>query len=525
MQTTIKNFIKEALLEITRYEKETGKKYDPQDVFKKYISDSEIPEYGFTMTEINKVGMNPQSHHTGTPTGVYFYPLTLEYFEMLLDNNLPYASSAPYCSIIKLIGINSEKWLKFPEGLKSYLSDSALERTKSIFPSELVDDVNQDLIVTNYNNDFYPYKLAYILSHDKNWRIGSRKNNTFTHLLRKAGFVGVYDEGNGMIHAAEPTQGVCLSPEAYTVIATFKSSDVRRSKAGIESLKDKLTYSLDKKLSEKFLISTWNKYPDTRSMIAKRDDIPQVLVDEIIASEDASLIYYANKKIPFSILEKYLNNGRYGDRINRVAFDREDVPIQYIFDLFEKPLNTGINSGIDTGSAIRSFLLSSHTKIPKEDFMKLYKKIIFVKDDYFKNQFLNSLATRDDIPDDVMIRMIKENIASFVGSYHTIYKFIERAKLETAIVFMLTTMVKMQNFDELEMVYRILKNPNLDSFKSSYKLIKHYVKKFVDNFNERGKAYYSFIITQKIRDTVKQKFGLTMLDGQPELAIHDDYNF
>jgi hypothetical protein len=49
----------EALSEITRYEKETGKKYNAAEEIKKFVTKSHPTQYAFTMTNIQKVGINP----------------------------------------------------------------------------------------------------------------------------------------------------------------------------------------------------------------------------------------------------------------------------------------------------------------------------------------------------------------------------------------------------------------------------------------------------------------------------------
>src|SRR5574337_1380847 len=67
----------------------------------KYISSVSNPKFFFTMTEINKVGVNPQSGYS-TPLGVYCYPLTKEYYHKLIAGTLPFAGDKPYVNVFTL---------------------------------------------------------------------------------------------------------------------------------------------------------------------------------------------------------------------------------------------------------------------------------------------------------------------------------------------------------------------------------------------------------------------------------------
>jgi len=55
----------------------------------------------FSMTEINKLGINPQSIYK-TPLGIYCYPLTEEYKEKLINNELPFAGHQPYVQVFSI---------------------------------------------------------------------------------------------------------------------------------------------------------------------------------------------------------------------------------------------------------------------------------------------------------------------------------------------------------------------------------------------------------------------------------------
>ena len=105
---TWKQFLaEEQLEEITRYEKETGKKFSEELVkeFKKYITDPDNPEYAIhmggdltppkisakkstwsrkKMPRGGKLGVKPTTSYE-TPAGVYFYPLTQDIFDEMME--------------------------------------------------------------------------------------------------------------------------------------------------------------------------------------------------------------------------------------------------------------------------------------------------------------------------------------------------------------------------------------------------------------------------------------------------------
>lgn len=55
----------------------------------------------FHLGSVNKLGINPETKYD-TPLGVYAYPLTSEYKQRLLDNELPFAQTQPYIQLFKL---------------------------------------------------------------------------------------------------------------------------------------------------------------------------------------------------------------------------------------------------------------------------------------------------------------------------------------------------------------------------------------------------------------------------------------
>jgi hypothetical protein len=226
--------------EITRYEKETGKKSFGKHDITKYVTNTVPVKYAFTMVDIEKVGLNPRTKFN-TPAGVYFYPLNQEYYEKLVKNKLPYASEKPYVGVVRLKDTNTDKWLKFISGGRDFqTTENVLEAAKRVgiydqrvtpsdLPSgidaywELPGDEQMGLRHWDFNNDAKIFDLTWYGT--KGFRRSTLKWNK---LLRDLGYIGIYDNNNSIIHPGEPFQMVALSPEAYEVVGFYTTADIRK---------------------------------------------------------------------------------------------------------------------------------------------------------------------------------------------------------------------------------------------------------------------------------------------------------
>jgi hypothetical protein len=227
-KTIIKYFINETilnLLESSRYEKEIGRVYsdDARQKLLSLASENHPTEYAFTMTAIQKVGINPSTKFE-TPAGVYFYPLTKEYCKMLFENRLPFGSSRKYVGLVKLKSVNSPgKWLKFIDKGTNFVTDEELKSVFDRFPDE-AQKMMKSGKHKSFNNDAKVFDIGYFYSD-----VGvSRKTLMWTSFLRKLGLIGIYDSGNGVVHPVEPAQIVCLTPDAYEVVDIFETEDFRK---------------------------------------------------------------------------------------------------------------------------------------------------------------------------------------------------------------------------------------------------------------------------------------------------------
>jgi hypothetical protein len=252
------------LREKTRYEKETGQKYSPKEDFLSKITVHPV-EYAFTMTDIPKVGLNPKTDFN-TPAGVYFYPLDQEHYDMLVENQLPFASGRKYCGLVKLNWSDKKKWLIFGSNEKNQ-EQAAYNEAEKLIQSKMPRyefDVLKHREHTHGKNqngkngiDGRIFDLTYFASLIYDINQGSKSTVGWTKLLRELGYIGLYDYGSGVIHPSEKTQLVCLEPAAYETIHVYETKDLRR---GSEWEKENINFRKKQADFRQKQIATWKEF-------------------------------------------------------------------------------------------------------------------------------------------------------------------------------------------------------------------------------------------------------------------------
>jgi len=257
------DLLKKLIVEMSRYKKETGKSSWGAEDLKKYLPKTpdgpeNLPQYAFTMTQLNKVGVNPKSEYN-TPLGVYFYPLTHEMYKSLINDKLPFASEMKNVNLVKLNNLDSPKWLRVSDRNQSINLEALQMKAYNFF-----DDSNKKKIA-RAENDEYTFETA--LEEWERWTKRESKFSStsllfsfcaflikkvdlksssskvapgrrFNQVLRHLGFIGVYDSGKGVIHENEPEQLVALEPSAYTVIKSYNTNEIRKDKLNIPGRMD-----------------------------------------------------------------------------------------------------------------------------------------------------------------------------------------------------------------------------------------------------------------------------------------------
>ena len=313
MTNLLSQFISESLLvEKSRYERETGN--DSAEELRQKImslaSDTHPVPYAFTMTKIPKVGLNPQTSYD-TPAGVYFYPLTKEYCKKLIDNKLPFVSDNHYFGVVKLKNLDSSLWLKFLVDQRSFQTDEDYERVVSVAGKKIAIEASKKGKHNYFNNDSRIFDISYFYTQNS----AGKYTSTWNKFLRKLGYIGIYDAGNGIIHPSEPTQLVCLSSEAYETVGIWETKELRKRKLRPSDLKDlsriqKMGLAV-KRASPEILriLSKDDKF--VRKIVASNPKCPKDILAILSIDDDfdVRIKVASNPKCPIEILQNMSHDG------------------------------------------------------------------------------------------------------------------------------------------------------------------------------------------------------------------------
>lgn len=92
---------KSQIQEATRASKEGVGLPSVAEQITKYLTDDERPQYYMQFSDIDKLGINPQSDFN-TPLGIYSYPITQDTLQSLYKGQLPYATERNYIIVFKI---------------------------------------------------------------------------------------------------------------------------------------------------------------------------------------------------------------------------------------------------------------------------------------------------------------------------------------------------------------------------------------------------------------------------------------
>jgi len=378
--------LKKLIIEMSRYKKETGKSSWGAEDLKKYLSDTSqdaknFQQYAFTMTNINKVGVNPQSEYE-TPLGVYFYPLTNEMYDSLIDNSLPFAGESENVSLVRLKDVQSSKWLRVTDVNQSIDLDKLQMKAFKFFDDSNKkfddgEDLDFDDTIERWNrwikresrltnaSLLFAYCAFLVQKFDKKSKNASStiRGRRFNQILRHLGFIGVYDTGHGIIHQNEETQLVALDPSAYEVVASYNTREIRKG-----------SVSNSKALNEKILDTVFTIEEDVFDHIKSAEEIntkmnwlaKKLLNDDQLLSDNLKLLDSASSLVSrgvFTIVavieddnltEKFLNAWEIwsgNSQFHRFVYELQDATVDPSINIQLKKL---IKKTIDKLEAVAS---------------------------------------------------------------------------------------------------------------------------------------------------------------------------
>jgi hypothetical protein len=250
------------------------------DVLKTFV---DKPGYVFTMTELEKVGINPH-YNFDTPLGVYFYILNKRNYWKVINDQDSFAASRQFFTIAK---VNMSKVLNIqtysPNQLKK---DYIILKKKYNNPLGVTDEQWRNAAIesgfatgkpestgkdSGRNMFFFTHNIGIYLAENGVLR---KASYVWEHILRvDLGYWGVWDDGSGTIYPGEPSQFVAFNPNVYTIIKTYNNS---------KYLKTVKISSIDQ------LIDFYNKNKDIQSDTGLKSMLLSVLKD----------IYESNITVP-----------------------------------------------------------------------------------------------------------------------------------------------------------------------------------------------------------------------------------
>jgi len=145
-----------------------------------------------------------------TPSGVYGYPLDLM-ADNVIKNAVPFAAESPYIYILKVH--HPEKLLNLREYDDPELA-ADLEKLKGMFDPAIFADT-----LKRYRNYNAPEQIVYMTN-----TLSGRNPHKWSSILRKLGYVGIYDPEYGIIHENEPTQVVLFGPDVFEVVDKIENN-------------------------------------------------------------------------------------------------------------------------------------------------------------------------------------------------------------------------------------------------------------------------------------------------------------
>jgi hypothetical protein len=204
-------YLNEDLQEKQRGEKFGLPKVDKAQRIKAYAKYGYIAHFG-DLGEKGRFGMDRYvSKHKfrwDTPSGVYGYPLDLMADEVLAKN-VPFAGDSPAIYILRIY--RPEKLLN----VETYNEGDYERDSKKIDSLDLYDE-KFETIAERYKR--HPPGTRFLFATNA---MTGRNPHEWSSLLRKVGYVGVYDPGTGTIHQNEPTQVVVFGPDQFEIVDTI----------------------------------------------------------------------------------------------------------------------------------------------------------------------------------------------------------------------------------------------------------------------------------------------------------------
>ena len=193
-------------------------------------SGGDITNWAVSMTTQPKLGINPRSKYH-TPIGIYFYPAS--YFLKNAEQGLPFMDEATNIQLFRIEGpvleIDKLEDSEYRELSERLVALAPQMRVSSALMREFMDGANMGAANVSSPGG----RLWYIMYRMSGEGVGAgRAHVMWNWLIRQLGYVAVRDNGDGIIHVNEPTQGMVVDPRAIKDHQQFKNDTLRKDAHG-----------------------------------------------------------------------------------------------------------------------------------------------------------------------------------------------------------------------------------------------------------------------------------------------------
>ena len=381
------NIIQQNLFEADAYTRKFGKRYDQPTELEKYVDVREngICKYAIRMIGGMQTGINP-GYRFANPRGIYCYPLTSEIYKQLVNDKLPYVSKAEHIVVFELQ--KTDKWLninaqdKYPNWLDicRQMTENAKKMSGKIDQSQNIDfdqilrDAEYGGKHWNFSDGAKIYDFGFFL---KKFFVGevffkwdsdggevyrNKQAVAWQKLIQSVGFVGIYDEGESVLHPSEPTQLVALQVDALKTIKFYETKNFRKSKTPFVNSKNLEMYLNALSDSEKSKLASITK--DPKILIALSKDI-YIRRDIAMNQNTPPGVLIILAKDPDEYVRRHvaMNQNTPPEALTILAGDTNEHVKRYVADNSKTPIETLIILAKDPDEYVRRYVAQNPTYI------------------------------------------------------------------------------------------------------------------------------------------------------------------
>jgi hypothetical protein len=195
------------------------------------------PDMFVTFVDVHKLGINPRSEHTSTPTGIYAYPLR-EAYAMMENKSVRFGGGRKYICLFEgqgdLLDLSTYGHDDYDYDVETLAGSwTLLDPKNEDFAMSMLASWERDMFIGNDHPGSAIWRLV--------WRIASRAGRLYhreemviaNSIYRSLGYSGIVDHGESIIHGHEPAQAVFFSKAACRVVEFLINDHLPAGSTGV----------------------------------------------------------------------------------------------------------------------------------------------------------------------------------------------------------------------------------------------------------------------------------------------------